>query len=146
MSSFPEVPDTFKEISYTTADILCRINGISVVYQGNVFDYYLDGHGELEAIHLKYPYRRLFDGSPDDEHENYEMDSRFLIIPFSEMINININYRHLERIPESELSNEEKQQAIDLTPEIPWNLVIIKKKDKYLSHAGQRFIHFIQFN
>ncbi|MFB1049948.1 LysR family transcriptional regulator [Paraliobacillus sp. JSM ZJ581] len=34
-------------------------------------------------------------------------------------------------------------RAINLTPAIPWNLAVIKKKGKYLSHAGQTFIDFI---
>ncbi|GAA5415699.1 HTH-type transcriptional regulator CynR [Paraliobacillus ryukyuensis] len=35
-------------------------------------------------------------------------------------------------------------KAIDLTPDIPWNLAVIKKKDKYLSFAGRTFIQFIR--
>ncbi|CQR46365.1 HTH-type transcriptional regulator CynR [Paraliobacillus sp. PM-2] len=35
-------------------------------------------------------------------------------------------------------------QIIDLTPKIPWNLAVIKKKGKYLSYAGRTFIHFIR--
>ncbi|WP_182199698.1 LysR family transcriptional regulator [Paraliobacillus salinarum] len=61
----------------------------------------------------------------------------------SEMVAANLG---IAILPESICKKVKNQaiQAIDLTPEIPWNLAIIKKKDKYLSHAGQRFIHFIQ--
>ncbi|GGM35700.1 putative HTH-type transcriptional regulator YwbI [Paraliobacillus quinghaiensis] len=35
-------------------------------------------------------------------------------------------------------------RVLDLTPEIPWNLAVIKKREKYLSFAGRTFIEFIR--
>lgn len=35
-------------------------------------------------------------------------------------------------------------RVLDLTPAIPWNLAVIKKKDKYLSFAGRTFIQLIK--
>lgn len=111
---FPNVPDEYEDISYMAVDVLCKVNGVSVIYIGEVFNYYVDSKGDLEAVHLRYPIRRLFSDDSTSEGKYYEIPSKFLVIPSADIININIKYFNYS-IEESEISEEERNQAIELT-------------------------------
>ncbi len=121
---FPDVPDTYNEISYVNVDILCNISGKHYIYIGKLFDYYIDINGEIGAIHLMYPKRRLLDRDEKEEitSENmeskyYSIPSRFIVIPAGSIINININYLSLEEIEESKGNNNtsgDHTEIIDL--------------------------------
>ena len=90
---FPNVPDKYEEISVKIVDILCDLSGEHYIYIGELFDYYLDDKGELKEIHLRYPMRRkLQDDDSSKEDRYYEIPSRFIIIPYKNIININIRY------------------------------------------------------
>jgi hypothetical protein len=58
---FPEVPGTFEEITEKYVNVLCRINNKNILYSGEIFNYYIDDKGDLEAIHLKLPERRYLE-------------------------------------------------------------------------------------
>jgi hypothetical protein len=105
---FPDVPDTYNEISYVNVDILCNISGQHYIYIGKLFDYYIDMNGEIGAIHLMYPKRRLLNRDEKEEivtnsteSKYYNIPSRFIVIPASSIVNININYLSLEEVEES---------------------------------------------
>lgn len=111
---FPHVPDSFGDIDFRSVDVLCRVGNQSVIYIGEMFDYYTDEEGNLEAIHLRYPFRRDFEDDGDDEGKYYEIPSRFLIIPMKDIININIRYFNLALVGASELESIEDEEIIDL--------------------------------
>lgn len=106
---FPHVPDTYEEISFQIVDILSTIDGRRVIYMGELFDYYIDGNGDLEAIHLRYPVRKEFDKNSTlngKDSAQKEISSRFLIIPISNIVNINIRYINLEEISINDLEDD----------------------------------------
>lgn len=110
---FPDVPDDYEEITDKIINVLCKVNGKSILYTGEYFNYYIDSSGDLEAIHLKYPIRRSLDddGKPSNE-SYYEIKSRFLVIPNSDIININFQYIKKEEVQYEDLTPEEKEQII----------------------------------
>lgn len=103
---FPDVPDHFEDISFKIVNVLCKVNGKSVLYTGEYFNYYIDSKGDLEAIHLKYPVRRYLD---DDKAKTYyQIPSRYLVIPSNDIININLKYINSVEIDISELTDEDE--------------------------------------
>jgi len=110
---FEDVPDNFEEITDKIINVLCKVNGKSILYTGEYFNYYIDSNGDLEAIHLKYPIRRYLgdDAKPSDK-VYYEISSRYLVIPNSDIININFRYLKKEEVKFDDLTDEEKAQVI----------------------------------
>jgi len=101
---FPNTPDTFEEITVKIINVLCKVNGQTVIYSGEYFNYYIDSKGDLEAVHLKYPIRRFL-----EETEYYNIPSRYLVIPYSDIININFRYFNL-----SEITSISKEEELDI--------------------------------
>jgi heme/copper-type cytochrome/quinol oxidase subunit 2 len=108
---FPDVPDDFEEISTKIINVLCKVNGKTVLYTGEYFNYYIDSKGDLEAVHLKYPIRRYFEH--DEQRNYYSISSRYLVIPNSDIININFRYLNLIEVDESDLTEEELKSIIE---------------------------------
>ncbi|OQD44104.1 hypothetical protein BUL40_00685 [Croceivirga radicis] len=112
---FPYVPDTYEDISFQIVDVLCSIEGRRVIYMGEMFDYYIDGNGDLEAIHIRYPVRKEFDKNSvlnGTDTRQKEISSRFLIIPMKNIININIRYINLEEISIDDLDDNYKFEEV----------------------------------
>jgi hypothetical protein len=107
---FPEVPDKFEEITEKSLNVLCNVNGVAVLYSGEFFNYYVDSKGDLEAVHLKEPERRYFENDQPEKKDYYKIPSKYIVIPNSEIININFKYLSSVEVQESELTEEEKQQ------------------------------------
>jgi len=103
---FPNIPDEFEQITNRIADILCKVNGKTVLYTGEIYDYYIDSFGQLESIHLRFPCRRFFDNDIGGDERYYEIPSKFIIIPYNEIINLNIRYFHAEEITTDEIVND----------------------------------------
>lgn len=99
---FEDVPDEFEEIKYKIINVLCKVNGRSILYTGEYFNYYIDNNGDLEAIHLKYAIRRYLENDNIDNSKYYNIESRYLVIPNSDIININFRYFNLEEVLESD--------------------------------------------
>ena len=76
-------------------DVLTKVNGESIIYIGELSDYVVDSTGKLELIKLRYPIRRPFKNDEKDDSKFYEIDSRYLVITASEILNINIRYFNL---------------------------------------------------
>lgn len=114
---FPDVPDEFQKITDKIINILCSVNGKNILYTGEFFNYYIDKNGNLEAVHLRNPIRRYLqkDKSEKEEENNYYViPSRYLVIPNSDLININFRYFSLTEVNEDELSEDQKNKAIKL--------------------------------
>lgn len=114
---FPDVPDDFEEITDKIINVLCKVNGRNVLYTGEYFNYYIDSNGDLEAIHLKYPIRRYLEKDKGTREDYYQIESRYLVIPNSDIININFRYFSRTELSESELTEEEKENLITITEE-----------------------------
>lgn len=97
---FPDVPDTYQQITDKIINILCKVNGKSVLYSGEFFNYYIDSKGDLEAVHLRSPIRRYLEKDSAVDQDYYVIPSRYLVIPNSEIININFRYFALEEVAE----------------------------------------------
>jgi hypothetical protein len=110
---FPDVPDDFEEITDKIINVLCKVNGKSILYTGEHFNYYIDSSGDLEAVHLKYPIRRSLDDDNKPANESYySIESRYLVIPNSDIININFRYFSKEEIKLEDLTEEQKNNII----------------------------------
>lgn len=114
---FPDVPDTFEQVYYTTVDVLTELGGKKILYTGELFHYYIDVHGDLKEIHLRYPERRDFDISG----AYYKIKSRFIIIPNSSIINMNINYIAREEVPPEEIKQVIEKESRKIIIDVPNN-------------------------
>lgn len=121
---FPDTPDDYEEITDKIINVLCRVNNKTILYTGEYFNYYIDNNGNLEAVHLKYPIRRMLEDDKKDivsindyNTKYYEIESRYLVIPNSDIININFRYLNFIIVTEEELesiSANEKKEAINI--------------------------------
>lgn len=111
---FPDVPDQYEEITDKIINVLCKVNGKSVLYTGEYFNYYIDSKGDLEAVHLRNPIRRYLENDRDPEQQYYVISSRYLVIPNSDIININFRYLSMEEIDETEITESERENLIEL--------------------------------
>ncbi|SNB27062.1 conserved membrane hypothetical protein [Flavobacterium psychrophilum] len=109
---FEDVPDKYEEITDKIINVLCKVNGKSILYTGEFFNYYIDSKGDLEAVHLRSPIRRDLDKDGGKQEDYYVIASRYLVIPNADIININFRYFSLEEV--TELTEEEKGNAITL--------------------------------
>jgi hypothetical protein len=109
---FEDVPDKYEEITDKIINVLCKVNGKSILYTGEFFNYYIDSKGDLEAIHLRSPIRRELDKDGGKQEDYYVIASRYLVIPNADIININFRYFSLEEV--TELTDDEKENAITL--------------------------------
>jgi hypothetical protein len=100
--NFPNIPNDSENIALIMIDVLTKVNGESIIYIGELSDYVVDSAGKLELIKLRYPIRRPFKNDEKDDSKFYEIDSRYLVITASEILNINIRYFNLtEEIDEN---------------------------------------------
>jgi hypothetical protein len=112
---FEDVPDKYEEITDKIINVLCKVNGKSILYTGEFFNYYIDSKGDLEAVHLRSPIRRELDKDGGKQEDYYVIASRYLVIPNADIININFRYFSLEEV--TELTEEEKGNAITIEEE-----------------------------
>lgn len=98
---FPDVPDDQEQISMISVDVLCKVNAKTVIYTGQLFNYYIDNKGELNAIHLKIPKRRALEDDDRQTNRYHQIRGRFLVIPSESIININIRYFSIELLPDN---------------------------------------------
>jgi len=83
-----------KDISLIGIDALCNVGGESIIYMGELVNYYLSGDGSLDALLLRYPGKRKLSDDANEGHrdEYYEIPSDYLYLPYKEIININVRY------------------------------------------------------
>lgn len=134
---FPDVPDKYEDISFTLIDVLVEIGGEGVIYMGELFDYNIDEKGELEEIQLRYPVRRKLSADHSHSQESelnqtwdsidegttphpgsnevyYVIPSRFILIPFSQIKNLNVDFYSLEAVDEADIPKDEKEYVLEL--------------------------------
>jgi hypothetical protein len=94
---FPHIKDSYADINFKVVDVLCQIGNEPHIYIGELFDWYSDDLGNLDSIHLRNPYRRkMSSDSEDPKKRYYKIPTRFLIIPYKSIININARYFHVK--------------------------------------------------
>jgi hypothetical protein len=91
------------EITVVGIDILCKVGNENVLYIGELANYYLNSTGDLDAVLIKYPFRRRFlednleeEKDPEEKSKYYQIPSDYLYIPYRDVVNLNINYFELE--------------------------------------------------
>lgn len=91
---FPDVKDTYQDIDIIIVDVLCIIGNEQYIYSGQLLYHYYTDTGDLDTIHIKYPMRRkLSDDNKEDRY--YQIPSKFLMIPYKTVSNINVRYIRL---------------------------------------------------
>jgi len=94
---FPHIADSFVAINFRVVDILCMVGNEAHIYIGELFDWYTDESGNLDSIHLRNPYRRkMGEDEKDPSKRYYKIPTRYLIIPYKSIVNINVRYFHVE--------------------------------------------------
>ena len=91
---------------------MVSVNGINIIYIGYFYDYQLKADGSLDAIFLQYPMRRNLDGK---SNEYYNINSRFIVLKYENITNINFRYFHI---------NFEEQTEIQKSP--TWSERLLK--------------------
>lgn len=94
---FPHISDSYNDINFKVVDVLCQVGNESHIYIGELLDWYSDENGNLDSIHLRNPFRRKLsaDNEPVDKRY-YKIPTRYLIIPYKNILNINARYFHVQ--------------------------------------------------
>jgi hypothetical protein len=110
---FPMVPGKADDIDCTFIDVLTSTNEGTVLYTGLLTEYILSKEGGIDRIYLTNTKRRFFkndlvdDGDEPRNAEDLPNDDRYyympgnlFIIPYSQIININVTYYNVAVNPE----------------------------------------------
>lgn len=82
------------KIDFITIDVLVTIGDQNIIYSGLLEDYYLSKTKEgLDQIIIKYPSKKIF--SHDGESEYREIPGNYLIIPYQNIVNLNVQYYNI---------------------------------------------------
>lgn len=73
------------QINQRVVDILVKSNEGNVIYRGNLVDYQLDKDNKVDYLVLSYPEKML-------NKETKIINSSYFVIPYSEVLNINLRY------------------------------------------------------
>lgn len=103
-------PHSHKEIEMITVDLLCKIDDKCYIYNGQVYEYYLNDSRGLDTILLRYPRRKEFNNKEEDF---YNILSRFIYIPFSSVINTNVRYLSLKEVEKADQESAEELRAME---------------------------------
>ena len=107
---FSNVPDDYFDISYAIVDVLCDLGHKNVVYIGELVGFETDKSGGLDMVHIRYPMRRDIDG---DSGDYYHIPSNYLIIPYKNIVNLNVRLINDQEIPQESVEAD----VIDLSKE-----------------------------
>lgn len=115
---FDNIPDNYFEISYTVIDVLVNTGHKNVIYIGELVDFETDRNGNLELIHIRYPMRRDLNNDEEvDTDKYYLIPSNYLIIPYKDVINLNVRLMEDKEVTEEEATNS----GLDIVEEEPKN-------------------------
>ena len=77
-------------------DVLTKSGEKRYLYTGNLVDYQLGADNRLEYIVISSPSRQLVREKEDEAIVKKQITSEYFVIPFSEILNINVRYLYLE--------------------------------------------------
>ncbi len=109
---FPNIPDESSDVDIIMLDVLSDVSGKSVIYSGQYLDHSLTKDGDLENIIIKFPSKKDF----DSDNEIVEISSRFFLIPYQTIKNLNIRYFSIEETSEHDSDEDSSILEIDVTP------------------------------
>lgn len=93
---FPSYEGSSDYVDYVFVDVLTKANEKSIIYVGRLEEYYLGEQGKLDSLVLSSPKRRLLEEDDNKAIETsekyYSIPSDLFIIPFSDIVNINLRY------------------------------------------------------
>lgn len=104
-------------IDYVMVDVLVKVEEGNMLYTGIVVDYELENDGGLKSLQIKGAKRKGVATSgnialPDEEKTNsHDIRGNILVIPNSQIINLNITYWIEDT--DSEVSNDSREIAIE---------------------------------
>jgi len=99
---FPNIPDQSNDVDIIMLDVLSDVSGKSVIYSGQYLDHSLTMDGDLENIIIKFPSKKEFESTKDF----IEIPSRFFLIPYKTIKNLNIRYFSIEETTDDESDTE----------------------------------------
>jgi len=89
---------TSKNVDERVVDVLTKSDEKYVLYRGNLIDYQLNDSNSVDFIVLASPRKQII-----GETETKDISSNYFIIPYSEVLNINIKYLQVETVEEEEI-------------------------------------------
>ncbi len=107
---FPNIKGKVSSIDFTYIDAVVSIGGKTFLYSGLLEGYQLTKEGSgLEQIYLSEVRRRNIEHDSDSEKKYYHIPGDFFILPYHQIINMNISYYSLESLtgPEWDIDPQE---------------------------------------
>lgn len=103
---FPHISGEEKQIDVTYVDVVVNVGNESLLYSGVLQDYQLTSEGGgLDYLILSYVRRRNIKDKDIDENANYyNVPGDFFVIPYKDVINVNLSYYSLR--PDEEIAHE----------------------------------------
>ncbi len=98
---FPGNPGNADNMHLSVIDVLVDVDNKTIIYSGLLDDYHLTKEsGGLDYIYLTDARKRYLDESSKKDWE--KINGRYLVVPFSKVINLNISYYSLESLEQQE--------------------------------------------
>jgi hypothetical protein len=79
-------------------DVLTKSGDKHYLYTGNLVDYQLGSDNRLEFIVISFPLRQLIRENEAGPIARKKITSDYFVIPFTEILNVNVRYLYLEEI------------------------------------------------
>lgn len=86
-----------KQINERIVDVLTKSGDKYVLYRGNLVDYQLNGNNSVDYIVLSSPRKQIV----GEEDTVKDISSNYFVIPYNEILNINIKYLTIEEDTEA---------------------------------------------
>jgi hypothetical protein len=97
-------------------DVLTKSGDKRYLYTGNLVDYQLGSDNRLEYIVISSPSRQLVREKEDEPVVKKQITSEYFVIPFSEILNINVRYLYLEEDSSKKAVEKNENKAPFPTP------------------------------
>ncbi|WP_075341196.1 hypothetical protein [Tenacibaculum agarivorans] len=101
------------DINQRLVDVLTKSNSEEIIYRGTLVDYQLDKNNSVEYIVLSYPRKKV-------NGVNKTITSNYFVIPYDEILNINLKYISTES-ESSENTENDNPQTIEDTENLTEN-------------------------
>ncbi len=91
---FPDNDFEPKEVDFVQVDILTKTQKETIIYSGIIKSYYLSKEGGLESVLISGAQRKVLNVSSTNEDDSayYSIPGDFIVVPYSEILNINVRY------------------------------------------------------
>ena len=100
-------------------DVLTKSGDKHYLYTGNLVDYQLGSDNRLEFIVISFPLRQRIRETEDGPIARKKITSDYFVIPFTEILNVNVRYLYLEEIPSKKSEERHDKPALPSKPPSP---------------------------